>query len=77
MRQIWQYQTQTGQTVRGAMRGFSDFGGTDLNYRFHRLDDAGNPVVYENGGILLDVVSGARLKAARNVTSEYVAKPRA
>ncbi len=64
---VWEYEVAGGCTVQGAMQGFSDFGGTDVSYRFHRLGDDGRPITYDNGGKLLDVVSGYRLKAARRI----------
>lgn len=66
---VWEYDDATGVRRRGLMVGYSDFGGTDVTYRFHRLDDANAPVTYPNGGILLDLVSGARLKEARRIWS--------
>lgn len=67
MLQIWTYQDAMGVQRFGAMVGFSDFGGTDVPYRFHRLGDDGHVIEYPNGGHMLDVVSGGRLKAARRV----------
>lgn len=63
---VWEYEVH-GVTYRGAMLGFSDHGGTDVSYRFHRLDNDGRPITYSNGGILLDILSGAPLKAARRI----------
>lgn len=67
MLQIWTYQDAMGVQRFGAMTGFSDFGGTDVPYRFHRLGNDGRVIEYPNGGHMLDVVSGSRLKAARRV----------
>ena len=67
---VWEYETTAGATVRGAMLGYSDHGGTDVSYRFHRLGEDGRPIRYDNGGILLDVVSGARLKRARRIGNQ-------
>jgi hypothetical protein len=67
MLNVWEYETATSEIVQGAMLGFSDHGGTDVTYRFHRLDGAGRPIRYDNGGILMDCVSGSRLKAARRI----------
>lgn len=67
MMHVWEYTCAQGVRRKGVMRGFSDRGGNDVSYRFHRLDDAGRPIRYDNGGILLDVVSGPRLKAARRI----------
>lgn len=67
MKQIWTYQDAMGVQRFGAMAGFSDFGGTDVTYRFHRLDDSGRVIEYDNGGRCLDCVSGSRLKAAKRV----------
>ena len=64
---VWQYEDATGVTRKGAMIKFSDFGGTDVTYWFHRLDEEGKPIVHDNGGITLDLVSGARLKAATRI----------
>lgn len=67
MLQIWTYQDAMGVQRFGAMIGFSDFGGTDVPYRFHRLGNDGRVIEFPNGGRMLDVVSGARLQAARRV----------
>lgn len=67
---VWEYEAEGGVTVRGTMLGFSDHGGTDVSYRFHRLDDTGKPITFDNGGIRLDIVSGARLKAARRIGNQ-------
>ncbi len=67
---VWEYKDATGVKHRGVMMGFSDFGGTDVTYRFHRLDENNTPIVFENGGISLDLVSGARLKEARRLWTE-------
>ena len=67
MLHVWEYESATGVLSRGVMLGFSDFGGTDVTYKFHRLGDDGHPVVYDNGGRLVDMVSGARLKAAKRL----------
>lgn len=64
---VWQYEDATGIVRKGAMIKFSDFGGTDVTYWFHRLDQEGKPIVHDNGGITLDLVSGARLKAATRI----------
>jgi len=63
---VWEYEVN-GVTYRGAMLGFSDRGGTDVSYRFHRLDEVGKPIVFDNGGIRLDILSGGPLKAARRI----------
>jgi hypothetical protein len=52
---MWEYETATGQRVRGHWESFSDFGGTDVVYRFRRPDGT------------LDVVSGQRLRTAVRV----------
>lgn len=67
MLHIWEYQDATGKTRRGVMRGFSEFGGTDVTYRFHRLDDDWRPIRHANGGACMDLVSGFRLKAAKKI----------
>lgn len=66
MLQIWEYETPTG-TQRGIFAGFSDFGGNDVPYRFHRLDASGRKIEYLNGGVHLDVVQGSLLKSARRI----------
>jgi hypothetical protein len=67
MLQVWEYETTAGATVRGAMAGFSDFGGGDVVYRFHRLDDAGRVMTFPGDGRMTDSLGGARLKAARRI----------
>jgi hypothetical protein len=69
---VWEYEITGGATVRGAMLGFSDRGGTDVSYRFHRLDDDGRPICFDNGGIRMDVLSGAPLKAARRIGNQTI-----
>ena len=64
---VWAYEDATGTPRRGLMTGFNDFGGTDISYRFHRLGDDDKPIRFEEGGIMLDVVSGERLKRAQRV----------
>jgi hypothetical protein len=64
---VWQYEDCTGRICKGAMLGFSDFGGTDITYRFHRLNENGFPIVHDNGSMTLDLVSGSRLKAATRI----------
>jgi hypothetical protein len=54
-RNYWRYTDAAGVDRTGAMEGFSDFGGTDVTYRFRQ----------DNGA--LDLVSGSRLKAARRL----------
>lgn len=66
MLQVWEYQ-EYGVTYRGVMRGYSDHGGTDVTYRFHRLDNSGKPIRYDNGGIMLDVLNGSALKSAKRI----------
>ena len=60
MKQRWSYKDARGVQVEGFMDGFSDRGGTDVTYFFIR----------DNGK--LDVVSGSRLKDAKNITREYI-----
>ena len=67
MLHVWEYQDAVGVTRRGVMRGFSDRGGSDVRYRFHRLDESGVPIRHDNGGRTVDIVSGSKLKAARRV----------
>ena len=67
MMHVWEYQDATGVTRRGVMRGFTDYGGTDVTYRFHRLDNSGAPIRHDNGGRTVDLVSGPALKAAKRV----------
>ena len=64
---VWEYEDCTGVPRNGAMLGSSEFGGTDVTYRYHRLNESGTPIVFDNGGIALDLVSGPRLKAARRI----------
>jgi hypothetical protein len=64
---VWQYKDATGVERKGAMLRYSDFGGTDVTYWFHRLNENGVPIVHENGGITMDGVSGARLKEAKRI----------
>ena len=66
MLQIWEYETYTGKQ-RGIFAGFSDFGGTDVPYRFHRLDENGLKIESPNGGVHLDVVQGSLLKSAKRI----------
>lgn len=67
MMHIWEYRDDTGVTRRGVMRGYTDRGGTDITYRFHRLDGAGVPIRHPNGGRTVDLISGPALKTARRV----------
>jgi hypothetical protein len=67
MLHIWEYPDATGVTRRGVMRGCVDRGGTDVTYRFHRLDESGAPIRYDNGGRCVDLVSGPRTKGARRI----------
>lgn len=77
MLHIWQYRDATGITRKGVMCGYSDRGGSDISYRFHRLSDDGTPIRYLNGGIQCDIVSGPALKAAQRIggmsPAEYMA----
>lgn len=63
---IWTYEAD-GAQQRGLFLDFYDRGGTDVSYKFHRLNAAGQPIVYDNGGRLVDMISGERLKAASPV----------
>jgi hypothetical protein len=67
MLHVWEYRDATGVARRGIMRGFTDRGGTDVAYRFHRLDDSGVPIRHPNGGLTVDLVSGPVLKTAKRV----------
>lgn len=67
MWQVWEYETPTGEVVRGIPAGTSDFGGTDVSQRFHRIGPDGRRVEYANGGVCLDIVSGSKLRAARRI----------
>ena len=69
---VWEYQDAIGIVRRGAMLGFSDHGGTDVTYRFHRLDESGEPIRFDNGGFQMDCVSGAKLKAAKRIGNSTV-----
>ena len=59
MQQRWRYEDAQGVEVEGFFENFADHGGTDVTYFFRRDDGT------------LDVVSGSRLKTARNITREY------
>jgi hypothetical protein len=67
VRQVWAYQASDGVTYHGIMTGFTDRGGTDVTYRFHRLGPDGLPIVFDNGGIRLDLISGYALKQAKRI----------
>jgi hypothetical protein len=72
MNQVWIYPASNGCVYHGIFLGFSDFGGTDISYRFHRLDDQGLPIAFTSAdgkhqGIRLDIVSGSSLKRAQRV----------
>lgn len=67
MLQIWEYRDSADVVRLGAFLDFRDYGGTDVSYKFHRLGADGLPVIYENGGKLVDIVAGARLKLARRI----------
>ena len=67
MLHVWEYKDATGTTRNGVMRGYADRGGTDVSYRFHRLDESGAPIRFDGGGRHVDVVSGPALKAARRI----------
>ena len=67
MRQVWAYTSSAGTAEYGLFMGFSDFGGTDVTYRFHRLGPDGLPITFSNGGIRMDSVSGSSLKKANRV----------
>ena len=60
MRQRWSYTDSMGTEREGFFEKFLDHGGTDVTYFFRR--DGGR----------LDLVSGSRLKSARNITREYM-----
>lgn len=53
---LWEYEDARGMTQRGHFVHFTDHGGTDVTYFFRRCADGA-----------LDLVSGARLKAARRI----------
>lgn len=72
MQAIWEYPDATDTMRRGVMLGFSDHGGTDVTYRFHRLDADGKPIEFDNGGRCVDCVSGSRLKRAHNITAQVI-----
>lgn len=57
MHQHWTYEDAAGVRREGVFRGYTDFGGTDVTYRFRRLD----------GSRTVDLVSGPRLKAAERL----------
>jgi len=66
MNQVWRYDTSTGEH-HGIFLRFSDFGGNDVTYTFHRLGSDGMPIVHDNGGRTVDCVGGSMLKKARRV----------
>lgn len=67
MRQVWEYMASNNTTQRGLFVKFSDLGGTDITYYFHRLGDDGLVIKYQRDGRHLDCVNGARLKLAHRV----------
>ena len=62
MSQRWTYKDATGTQREGFFEHFSDHGGTDITYWFRRDDNT------------LDLVSGQRLKEAKNIQREYLAR---
>lgn len=75
MLQVWKYRDYMNVERHGIMQGFSDFGGTDVSYRFHQLGEDGLPITFPNGGIRLDIVSGQRLKEAQRVGAVHQGQP--
>jgi hypothetical protein len=75
MLQVWCYTGSDGGAHYGVFQGFSNQGGTDVTYRFHRLGKDGLPITFDNGGMRLDCVSGSSLKAARRVGTTPESKP--
>jgi hypothetical protein len=75
MLQVWAYPASNGCVYHGIFTGFSDFGGTDVSYRFHRLGDNGLPITFDNGGIRLDIVSGSSLKRANRIGAVKQGEP--
>lgn len=73
MLNVWEYQDAIGIPRRGVFLDYKEYSGTDVSYRFHRLDDQGKPIVYLNGGRQCDIVSGAKLKAAQRVAGMTLA----
>jgi len=67
MLHVWEYHDTTGVVRQGVMRGATDRGGTDVTYRFHRLDSDGKPIRFENGGRCVDLINGPALKSARRI----------
>lgn len=67
MRQVWKYRDAMDVEREGIFLRFTDRGGTDVSYYFHRLGADGQPTTYPGGGYDLDIVSGARLKLATRV----------
>ncbi len=67
MFQVWRYLDATSVWRYGIMLGFTDYGGTDVTYKFHRIGDDGMPIVFDNGGRLVDFASGERLKQSNRV----------
>jgi hypothetical protein len=58
MKQRWTYKDATGVQREGTFEKYTDHGGSDITYFFRRDDNT------------LDLVSGSRLKEARNITRE-------
>lgn len=63
MVQVWEYRDATGTVRRGYFIGSTERSGADVTYRFHRLDGNGSPIEH-----CIDLVSGAALRHARNIT---------
>lgn len=59
MRQRWTYKDAIGLDREGFYRRAIERGGTDITYVFQRDDGR------------IDLVSGSRLREARNITAEY------
>jgi hypothetical protein len=64
---VWEYLDATDTIRRGHFLRHSDYGGTDVTYTFHRLDENGEPLASASGGRIVDCVAGARLKLAKRI----------
>jgi hypothetical protein len=70
MLSVWKYLDATGIERKGVFLGYYEYSGTDVGYKFHRInEETGLPVGFNNGGKLVDIVSGHKLKQAERVYS--------
>ena len=68
MLSVWKYKDNLSVDCYGIFLKHADFGGTDITYFFHRLGKDGLPIVFDNGGKKMDLVSDTRLKQAEHIT---------